>query len=108
MPQVLAHQGDVGGFDGDVGSHGAHRDSQVGGGQGRSVVDSVADHRGGLPSPQLCDQMSLVLGPQFGMYLLDAGLGCQGGSGGMVVAGEHRHLVAAGAQPGHHLGGFRA
>ncbi|CKR36299.1 Uncharacterised protein [Mycobacterium tuberculosis] len=42
------------------------------------------------------------------MYLLDAGLGCQGGSGGMVVAGEHRHLVAAGAQPGHHLGGFRA
>ena len=42
-PQVAAHERDVGRLDGHVGA-GAHRDADVGLGQGRRVVDPVADH----------------------------------------------------------------
>ncbi len=43
--EVVAHERDVGGFDGDVAADGAHRDADVGGRERRSVVDAVADHR---------------------------------------------------------------
>ena len=46
VAQVLTHESDVGGLDGHVAAHRTHRDADVGGGQGRRVVDAVADHRG--------------------------------------------------------------
>ena len=45
--EVFAHEGDVGGFDGDVGS-GPDRDPHVGPGQSGRVVDSVSHHGDGL------------------------------------------------------------
>ncbi len=42
------------------------------------------------------------------MHGVDAGFGGQGGGGGVVVAGEHGDVVAAGVQPGDDLGGFGA
>ena len=48
VAQVIAHECDVGGFDGDVGAHGAHGDADGRAGQGGGVVDAVADHRGRL------------------------------------------------------------
>src|SRR4051794_29924183 len=42
-PQVSTHQGQVAGFDGDVGA-GAHGDAQIVLDQGGRVVDTVADH----------------------------------------------------------------
>ena len=44
--QVVAGEGDVGGFDRGGGSGRAHRDPDVGGRERRGVVDAVADHRG--------------------------------------------------------------
>ncbi len=95
MPQVLLHQGDASaGFDGDVGSHGAHR-SQVGGAS-RSVVDLSPTIVGCRACS--CDQMKALSSGRTGMYLLDAGLGCQAAAVAWLSPVKYRHLVA-GAQP---------
>src|SRR5690606_4475812 len=110
VAQVLAHQRDVGGLDGHVGAHRAHRDTEVGGGQGGGVVDAVADHRHRAVAAQLADEAGLVLVSQLGVQVdrFDARLGGQGGGGGRVVAGEHHHPVARSMQGGDDLAGFGA
>src|SRR5699024_427243 len=87
-PQVPAHEGDVGGLDGDVGA-GAHRQAQVGLGQCWGVVDAVADHRDDLAlALESGDDVDLVLGQDLGDDLLDADLGGDPTGHGLVVAGE--------------------
>ncbi len=44
LGEVVAHQRDVGGLEGDVGTGSAHGDADGGVGEGRGVVDAVADH----------------------------------------------------------------
>jgi len=107
VAQVFTHQRHVGGFDGHVGAHRAHRDPHVGGGQRGSVVDAITDHRGGALSPELFDQPRFVFGAQLGVHVLDPDIAGQRRGGGRVVAGEHRHVIAVAAQPGDHLGGLR-
>lgn len=103
--QVLTHQGDVGSFDGHVGAHRTHGDAQVGGSQRRSVADAVADYRGRPLSAELSNSCASsgrsIYGP-------DAHLRGQRRGGGLVVAGEHRHVVAFAAQPRDNFGGLRA
>ena len=108
MTKVFAYEGDVGCLDDHVAAHGAHGDADVGGGQGWGVVDAVADHRGRPGLPETGGDGGLVLGPKFGVDLGDPGMGGESGCGAFVVAGEHGDRVAAGAEPGDHLGGFGA
>ena len=49
LRQVVAHERDVGRFEGGVAADGAHHDADIGGGQRRRVVDAVADHRDTAP-----------------------------------------------------------
>ncbi len=100
--EVVAHEGDVGGLERDVGAGGAHGDAQVGGGEGGRVVDAVADHRDQpMAPPQVLDGRDLVGGQEAGADLVDAGLtGDRGGRGG-IVAGEQGDVGDAGvAQTG--------
>ena len=106
--QVLAHQGDVGGFDRDVGAHGTHGDTGVGGRQGRGVVHAVPDHGGGLPGLERADDLRFVLGAKVGVDLGDARGLTQRGGRDEVVAGEHGRGVTGSAQPGDDLAGFGA
>ncbi|VXC20624.1 hypothetical protein CITRIK5_80062 [Citricoccus sp. K5] len=106
--QVVAGEGDVGGFDGRVRAGGAHGDADLGGGQGGGVVDAVTDHRGGGGAGQLADGGGLVLGAQFGAHVADAGVGGDGPGGAGVVAGEHRDPDALAGQGGHDGGDLGA
>ena len=73
--QVAAHEGEVGGLDGDVGA-GAHRQAEVGLGQRGGVVHAVADHGDDLAlALQPADDVDLVLGQHLGDDLVDADLG---------------------------------
>src|SRR5665647_2874248 len=69
------------------------RDAEVGYGQCRGVVDSVADHGHPLTGPlELRDLVGLVPGQDFGDNGVDAELVGDPGGGGLVVSGEHDHL----------------
>src|SRR5699024_1980017 len=78
-------------------SGGSHGHADVRGGQGRGVVDAVADHGDGVAFfLQPRDHVQLVLGKQGSVDLVDAGgladgLGHQPG-----VTGEHDHFLHAG------------
>src|SRR5699024_127521 len=86
-PQVAAHEGDVGGLDGDVGA-GAHGQAEVGLGEGGGVVDAVADHRDDLAlGLQAGDDVDLVLGQDLGDDLVDTDLGGDPTSNGLIVTG---------------------
>lgn len=64
--QRARHQGDVGGFDGDVGA-GADREANVGGGERGCVVDTVTDHSDAVTlGLQALDLGGFVLGEHFG------------------------------------------
>jgi hypothetical protein len=107
--EVLAEQGHVGGLDGDVAAGDAHGDANVGGGQGRGVVDAVAQHRGPPARTELADGGDLVLRSQLGPDVVDAGLAGQSVGGGLVVAREHRDAAdAVAAETGDDLGCFGA
>ena len=72
--QVAAHEGEVAGFDGDVGA-GAHGDAEVGLGEGGGVVDAVADHGDDLAvGLQAADDVDLVGGQHLGDHVVDADL----------------------------------
>ena len=106
--EVFAHEGDVGGFDRYVRSHCAHGDAEVGGGQGGSVVDAVADHRGERVRSEVADDAGLVFGAEVGVYVVDAGDLRQRVGGGGVVAGEHRDRGADAVQVLDYRAGFGA
>src|SRR5699024_10822894 len=105
LQQVILHQGDVGGLDGDSGAGGTHRHADVGGGQGRGVVDAVADHRDGEAfALELLDDGELVLGQQLGADLVHPDLGGDRLGDPPVVTGEHDDLLhAVRVEPGDHL-----
>ena len=97
--QVAPHDDDVPGLDGHVDAR-AHGDADVGLGQGRGVVDPVADHGHPQLLPlQLFDPRGLFPGQHPGDDLVDAGLRGNGPGGLFVVAGEHDHPDAHLAQP---------
>src|SRR5699024_11460414 len=71
-PQVTADQGDISGFDGHVGA-GAHRQAEVGLGQGGGVVDTVADLGHDLAfALEEGDEVDLVIRHHFGYALVYA------------------------------------
>ena len=72
VAQVLTHQRDVGGLDGDVGAHGPHGDADIGGGQRGGVIDAVTDHGDPAATGDLGQQPSLVLRAQLGVDGVDA------------------------------------
>lgn len=88
--------GGVGGLQRQVGSSSSHGYTDVGGGQGGSVVDAVTDEQGlvlVLPDPDLVD---LVLGQQTAVHLGDPDLGSDGPDRIGVVAAEQDRCL-----PGH-------
>ena len=93
--QVVAHERDVGGFDGDVAAGSSHRDADRGGRERRSVVDAVADHRDRADPTEVGDDRRLVLWQQLCANLVHTCLGAECGGGATVVAGEHHDLLDA-------------
>ena len=106
--QVVPHQGDVRRLAGRVGAA-AHGDADVGGGQGRRVVDAVADHgddtAGGA---QLGDSSGFVGGQQAGAVFVNAASRRYGRRHLGAVAGQHHDADALLTQGGHGAGGVGA
>ena len=59
VDEAVAHDGDVGRFDGHVGAGGSHGNADVGGGERRGVVDPVADHHDRAVRPKAFDHVGL-------------------------------------------------
>ena len=96
--QVAVDEGEVAGFDGDVGA-GAHGDAEVGLGEGGGVVDAVADHGDDLAvGLQAADDVDLVGGQDLGDDGVDVDLVGDGSGGALVVAGEQHRCEAEAAQ----------
>lgn len=70
LGNVIAHQGDVGGFDRNVASHAAHRNANLGRFQCRRIVNAVTDHTNGpVFLLQSHDVFHLLLGQKLGSDL---------------------------------------
>ena len=75
--EVALEQGDSGALHGHVGA-GAHRQADVGGGEGGCVVDAVACHRDHAPfCAELFDDVALVVGQHVGLDPVDAEATCR-------------------------------
>ena len=92
LRQIVLHQRHVGGLQGHVGARRAHGEADRGGGQGRGVVDAVADH---ACVPVLRDELAhgldLLLGEQ-PRPVADAELLGDPPGGRLGVPGEHHEL----------------
>ena len=87
--QVAPHEGDVGRLDGHVGP-GPHGDADVGLGQGRGVVDAVADHRDHVAlGLQRRDGVRLARRQDAGDHPVDPDLAGDGLGRPGRVAGQH-------------------
>ena len=105
--QVAADEGEVAGFDGDVGA-GAHGDPEVGLGEGGGVVDTVADHGHGLAlGLQAADDVDLVGGQDLGDDGVDADLVGDRPGGAFVVASEQHRREAEVAERADRVGAGR-
>lgn len=82
----------------------SHRDAHRRARQCRSIVDAVADHRRRRLGGEFGDDACLVLWTQLGAHVVDSGDFSQRPRGASVVAGEHAHFHAVGAQGLHDLG----
>lgn len=96
--QVAADEGDVAGFDGDIAAR-ADGEADIGLGQGGRVIDAVADHGHARAFRlQLLDGGGFIGRQDLGHDALDADLAGDGVRGLPVVAGDERHVQAAGLQ----------
>ena len=90
LGEVVAHERDVGGLEGDVGAGGTHGDADGGVGQGGGVVDAVADHGDlALLGAEPFDGGDLVLGHQVAPGIGEADLAGDRLGDELVVAREH-------------------
>ena len=98
---VIVHQYDVGSFDGSVGSHRAHGDSDIRAGQNRRVVDAVADEGkllfGLAGGEQFFDFIYLVSGQQIAVDFIDTKFRGNRLRDFSSIAGQHNRLAYAGA-----------
>ncbi len=92
LREVVGHQGDVGGFVGDIGAGDAHRHADVGDGEGGGVVDAVADHGDAAVLFQGFDALGFLFGQDSGLDFVDAEFGGDVHGDTVVVAGEHDDL----------------
>lgn len=104
LAEVVSHEGDVGGFVGDVGAV-LEGDAEVGLGEGGGVVEAVADHCDFALFLEIEDDLDFVLGEGLGDDLVDVGLGGDVVGGAGVVAGDHDGGEAEGFEVGDALGG---
>ena len=82
-------QGDARALNRDVGSR-SHCNPDIGGRERRRVVHAIARHGDDAPLlAQPLDNLSLVLGKDFGLDFRDTELARDGFGGRAVVAGEH-------------------
>src|SRR6478609_2269056 len=89
---IALHQNDVGAFDGDVGS-GAHGNADVGGGQCRRVIDSVARHGNYVVSGTVGSHaLVLVVRLDASLDLFDSKLFGDSFCCAFVVAGKHDNV----------------
>ena len=103
--QVVAEQDHVGGADRHVGA-GAEGEPEVGGGEGRAVVDAVADHRHPVPArSQPVDDGRLAGRQRARDDLVDARLGGDRPRGRLAVPGQQDRVQPERAQFGDGGGG---
>src|SRR6185437_3561548 len=89
--QVVAHDDDVGGVQGQVRAGPAHGGTGADGGQGRGVVNPIPGQQHLAPGGfQVPDGLHLALGQQPGAHVSDAGLRGQPRGGPLVVPGQQQ------------------
>ena len=91
--EVAFHQGDAGAGHGDLGA-GAHGDADIGGGEGRGVVDAVARHGDDVALGLQALRRRACRREDLGDHLGDAELAGDGFGRGAVVAGQHHEAEA--------------
>src|SRR3546814_4188442 len=80
----------------DLVSSGAHRDSDIGGGERRGIVNAVTRHGDAAAFALKClDLPMLVFGRDIGLDLVDPKLACNSLGGRAAVTGEHHDANAA-------------
>ena len=61
MPEVIVHQGNASGVGGDVGAGEPHGDTNISGGQDRSIVDAIAHNQGAMTFVLEIQQLCMLL-----------------------------------------------
>ncbi len=113
IAQGIPHQQDISGFRGDFGAR-LEGDAHIGLGQGRGIVDPVADHADDLSLAmvvlEMGDRRCFVRWFNLGKYLLgwNAQRGGDAVGGFRPIAREHHHPNALGLQLLDHFPGFGA
>ena len=103
--EVAAQQGDAGAFDRHIGTR-PHGDADIGGGEGRCVVDAVAGHGDDTAfGPKLLHHRGLVLGQHLRADVVDAQAARHGLSGRAIVARHHHQPKTCGLQVADGVGG---
>ena len=73
VAEVVTHEDDVGGLERGTAGDSAQGNADAGGGQGRCVVDAVADHAGrAVAGGQIRNRRDFVVRQEFGALLDDA------------------------------------
>ena len=92
--EIVGEEDDIGGFERGPAGDASERDTDLGGGQGRGVIDAVADHAGGaMAGVELGDCRDLIGCSARATSPTPSSTG-HGGGGACVVAGEHDGLGA--------------
>ena len=95
--KIISHQHDVSRFQRSCRACAAHRDTDGGQGQRRSIVDSVADHRHlAVLCQEFLDCGKLVLRKQFRSDFIQPNLRCNCLRGLLIIAGQHDHVLNPG------------
>ena len=103
--QPALHKDDIGRVHGHIRAR-SDRDADICSGQGRRVVDSVADHGHPALFLQAADDGFLPVRQHIGDDLIDTGLAADGLSGPPVITGQHNDMDAHIAQLPDRLGGI--
>ncbi|MEZ4570148.1 MAG: hypothetical protein R2849_07440 [Thermomicrobiales bacterium] len=98
LAEIVAHQGHVSGLQCGVGSGRTHGDADRRAGQGRGVVDAVADHPDALVTIQQTGHgIDLLVRQQLGFDRIDPDVAGDDGRDFGAIAGQHDRLLDAGS-----------
>ena len=95
--QVIAHEGDIRGFNGGVGAGCTHGDADISGSKRGGIVHTVADHAGPAEfSSQFFNLLNFVVGQKIAFGFINSRLFGYGAHGTGIISAEHDNFANAG------------